>query len=99
MSYTVVEDGDEEIFFPEPGPRNAERFGSFAQVDFRISRNFDVRRGALSVFLELTNATNRNNPCCADYDIEEDEQGNTYLDRAVEDWLPLLPAVGVHWTF
>ena len=99
MSFTVMEEDDEEIYIPEPGPRNAERFDTFAQIDFRVSRKFAVRRGELSVFFEVTNATNRKNQCCADYDIEEDDQDNVFLDRAIEDWLPLLPAVGVHWTF
>ncbi len=99
MSFAVEEEDDEEIYLPLPGPRNAERLGTFAQVDFRISREFAVRRGVLTAFFEVTNATNRNNPCCIDYDIDEDAAGNPFLDRTVDYWLPLLPAVGVHWAF
>ncbi|HEX9721352.1 MAG TPA: hypothetical protein VGA59_16665, partial [Ramlibacter sp.] len=89
----------EEIYTPLPGPRNAERLGTFAQVDFRISREFAVRRGQVTAFFEVTNATNRDNPCCIDYDIDEDHSGEAFLDRTVDYWLPLLPAVGLHWAF
>jgi hypothetical protein len=99
LSYTSEEEGDEEIYTPLPGPRNAERLGTFAQVDFRISREFAVRRGQLTAFFEVTNATNRDNPCCIDYDIDEDAAGEAFLDRTVDYWLPLLPAIGLHWAF
>ena len=94
------EEGDDEpVYFPVLGPRNGERLGTFAQLDFRISREIAVRRGRLSVFFEVTNATNRRNECCVDYDIDEDAEGDVFLDRAVEDWLPVLPAIGIFWEF
>ena len=98
----VGEDEDEEqddIILPIPGPRNAEQLGTFAQLDFRISREFTVKYGRLSAFFEVTNASNRKNPCCIDYDVDEDEDGNIYLDRAVEPWLPIIPAIGIFWEF
>jgi outer membrane receptor protein involved in Fe transport len=91
------EEGDR--YFPIPGPRNAERLGTFAQFDFRVSRHFDVRYGRLSAFFEVTNASNRKNECCVDYDLDEDEDGNVFLDRTVEHWLPIIPAVGILWEF
>jgi len=95
-------DGEEEEeyeYVPVPGPRNAEELGTFAQLDFRVSREFPLRLGRLSAFFEVTNATNRKNECCVDYDIDEDDEGNVYLDRSVEHWLPLIPAVGILWEF
>ena len=105
MDYEIypadVEDEDEEddIILPIPGPRNAEQLGTFAQLDFRISREFTVKHGRLSAFFEVSNATNRKNPCCIDYDVDEDEDGNIYLDREVEHWLPIIPAIGIFWEF
>ena len=90
---------DEPIYFPIPGPRNAKRLGTFAQLDFRISRDIAVRRGRLSAFLEVTNATNRRNECCVDFDIDEDDDGNVFLDRTVDYWVPLIPAIGIFWEF
>lgn len=91
-------DGEPE-YFPIVGPRNAERLGTFAQLDFRVSREIPVRRGRLSVFFEVSNATNRRNDCCVDYDIDEDAEGAVYLDRTVDHWLPLIPALGIFWEF
>jgi hypothetical protein len=92
-------DEDEEEYFPIPGPRNAERLGTFFTLDFRIAREFQVRIGRLSAFLEVTNATDRNNQCCIDYDIEEDEDDNVFLDVSVEHWLPRVVAIGLLWEF
>jgi hypothetical protein len=47
----------------------------------------------------VTNATNRDNPCCIDYDIDENPDGEIFLDTTVDHWLPLIPAVGLLWTF
>ena len=106
MDYSVLpgaieedEEEAEDIFLPVPGPRNAEQLGTYAQIDFRISREFKVKHGRLSAFFEVTNATNRNNPCCLDYDIEEEEDGTFFFDRSVEYWLPIIPAVGIFWEF
>jgi hypothetical protein len=101
MSYLAVpgDDAEDAIYLPVPGPRNAAQLGTFAQLDFRISREIPVRRGSLSVFFEVTNATNRDNPCCVDYDIDENPTGEIFLDSTVDHWLPLIPAVGLLWTF
>lgn len=82
-----------------PGPRNDQQLGAFASLDFRIARHFDVRIGELTGFLEATNATNRKNPCCIDHGVEEGPDGNIYLDRNVEFWLPIIPSIGLLWEF
>lgn len=89
----VDEDGEPE-FEAVPGPRNAERLPYFASVDFRLSRRFDVAQGSLLAFIEVSNAFNRRNVCCIDWDIEDDglESSNDY-------WMPLLPAIGILWEF
>ena len=84
------------LYLVRPGPRNALRNNTFASVDFRVSRTFDVRRGTLMAFVEVSNVFNRRNICCLDYDLIEDADGNpAALERGVDYWLPLLPAVGV----
>ncbi len=82
-----------------PGPRNALRFDHFASIDFRISRKFDVKRGTLSVFLEISNLLDRYNVCCRDWDIEDGPDGTQELELSLDSWLPRLPAVGVLWEF
>jgi len=82
-----------------PGPRNALRHSTFASLDFRVSRTFDVRRGSLMAFVEVSNALNRKNVCCRDWDITDDDAGNIELEHSYDYWLPLLPAIGVLWEF
>lgn len=92
---TLNEDG-----FVVPGGRNAYRHDTFASLDIRIARTWQLKRGKFMAFLEVSNATNRGNACCLDFDLEEDEDtGEIELERGVDNWLPLLPAVGVLWTF
>ncbi len=106
MGYEIVpgepeddEEESEDIALPIPGPRNADQLGTYAQVDFRVSREFEVKHGRLSAFFEVTNLTNRDNPCCVDYDVEEDEDGKLEFDRSEEYWLPIVPAIGLFWEF
>ncbi len=49
------------------GERNADRFGRFSTIDMRVSYKKPVSIGTLSMYLELSNAFNRSNPCCVDF--------------------------------
>lgn len=82
-----------------PGPRNELRYDWFAAVDARVSRRFDVRRGSLLAFIEISNLFDRRNECCIDWDIGETGTGIEYLDSSQDYWMPLLPAIGVLWEF
>lgn len=84
----------EPIYEAVPGPRNAERLPTYASLDLRLSRKFDVRRGSLMLFAEVTNALNRRNVCCIDWDIGDDG-----LESSEDYWMPLLPAIGILWEF
>jgi len=81
------------------GPRNAAQLPHFSSLDVRISRTFDVGRGRITTFLEVSNLLNRNNICCYDYDLETDANGEEVLEYSADYWLPLLPAVGFLWEF
>lgn len=87
------------VFDVRIGSRNADRFGTFASLDARISRKFDVRRGSLTVFVEASNITDRRNVCCSDYGIEEDDAGNPVFEFNNDYWAPLIPAAGFLWEF
>ncbi|MDH3351224.1 MAG: TonB-dependent receptor [Gammaproteobacteria bacterium] len=101
---TLVEDGVDDEGEPEfvaiIGPRNVERLGSFASVDFRVSRKWKLRRGSFMAFFEVSNLANRKNVCCRDWDFDEDEvTGEDVFEGDVDYWMPLLPAFGVLWEF
>ena len=80
-----------------PGPRNADRLGTFASVDARISRRFRVGRGTITAFFEVVNIFDRKNLCCRDYDLADDT--DDVLELSDDYWLPRLPAIGFLWEF
>jgi outer membrane receptor protein involved in Fe transport len=82
-----------------PGPRNTAQLNTFATLDARVSRTWDVGRGTLTAFIEIANVLDRKNVCCYDYDIGTDENDDDVLEYSNDYWLPLLPAVGVLWQF
>lgn len=94
-----LDDDGEPAYVAVPGRRNVLDFPTYASVDIRVSRRFDVPRGSLLVFFEVANTFNRDNICCIDYDLDEDSDGNTMLEYSYDYWLPLLPAIGVLWEF
>ncbi len=82
-----------------PGPRNAEQFGTFFTLDFRVSRRFDVHLGELTAFLEVTNTTDQKNACCTEYGSVEGPNGNLILTEDREYWIPIIPSLGLLWEF
>ena len=81
------------------GPRNGNRFRSFVSLDLRAGYRWPLPRGQLNAFVEISNAANRKNPCCIDFDLDVDDTGRVQLEQTEEFWLPLLPAVGLLWEF
>jgi hypothetical protein len=81
------------------GPYNAERFATFQTLDIKATRRVELERSDLSWFLELTNALNRDNPCCLDYTVERNSSGRTILVAEIDNWLPLVPSFGILWEF
>ncbi len=89
----------EPRFVAVPGPRNALRHGTFSSLDFRVSRRFDLKKGSLLAFMEISNVLNRRNECCLDWDVETDDEGISALELSRDYWMPRLPAIGVLWEF
>jgi hypothetical protein len=71
------------------------RFGTFASLDFRISRQFAVHLGQLTGFVEVINITNRDNPCCIEYGAEEGPNGNLTINQKTEYLYPIIPSIGL----
>ncbi len=79
--------------------RNRSRLEDFNSLDMRLTRTFLMSRGALDVFVELTNATSRDNPCCVEYELRQNADGSTSYVRDFSSWLPLIPSAGVLWRY
>ncbi len=89
----VEDNGDVRI-----GPRNAERLGHFQTLDLHIARHLQIGRSKLTVFFDVINLTNRANPCCRGFDIE-DRDGSPEVLTETDNWLPLVPSLGVRVRF
>lgn len=85
------------VVFAEP--RNSRRHAWFGSLDARMSRRFELQRGDLTLFLELTNLTNRENPCCTEYFVGFDDDGDPLLEASESTWLPIVPSLGIVWRF
>jgi outer membrane receptor protein involved in Fe transport len=81
------------------GERNGQRLGNFSSLDLRVTRTFALSRGVLDVFVEASNALMQHNPCCVEFDVRRDMDGDLNITRNIDDWLPLVPAAGVLWRF
>ncbi len=82
--------------------RNAANVSNYARFDARIARRFDLgSAGELTAFLEVSNVAKRNNQCCVEYQIEDedDEVEGVFLDVEPRGSLPLMPSLGVLWKF
>ena len=77
---------------------NSSRYSVFHTLDARISREFAVRRGDLTVFLEVSNLYDRDNPCCTEYSVITTSTGQELAAKEAF-WLPLVPSLGVVWRF
>ena len=91
----VPQPGGTEELVLEVSDRNASRYSAFHSVDIRVSREFDLERGDLTAFLEVTNLSSRPNPCCVEYAVRPDGS----LASRKSHWLPLVPSLGVVWRF
>ena len=84
----------------EVDKRNASNVSNYSRIDARIARRFELASaGELSVFLEVSNVTKRNNDCCVEYQLEDEEEEEVFLDVEPRGSLPLVPSLGVLWKF
>jgi hypothetical protein len=86
-------------FDVEHGPLNGARFDDYHRLDVRASRTFPNRRGSVTLFLEVINLLQSENPCCGEYGFIHWGGGNVSTERDVTNWLPTLPSFGVNWEF
>jgi outer membrane receptor protein involved in Fe transport len=78
--------------------RNAERMDFFRSLDVRLTRKIDLDSGSVAVFLEVANVLGRENPCCTEYEIGDEEEAGTLVLKE-RSYLPTIPSIGVLWKF
>lgn len=81
------------------GPRNEERLGNYAAVDARVARHWQFSEShSLSVFVEVNNLFNRENDCCIEYEVDDDD-GELILDTQPVNAMTIIPSAGFVWRF
>ncbi len=80
----------------------AERLDDYHRLDFRASRTSKLGPGLLTAFLDIRNLYNRSNPrgvAITDPDFIRQPSGSIDVFFPTEDWLPILPSIGVSYEF
>ena len=72
------------------GDRNSERWGDFYTLDLRASYTWPLAYADFTTVLEVTNTTNRENPCCATLHAADD--GSFFAKTS--HWLPAIVNLG-----
>ena len=75
------------------GDRNTDRWGDYYSLALRGAWTWPLARGGLSVFAEITNATNRRNNCCLG--LEREDPPLNALEAETDQWLPLILNLGI----
>lgn len=88
--------GIEEVL----GPRNSDRFPTYARLDLKAARVFTLRGSRLRLELEVVNLTDRDNVCCVDEFLFASRPDGS-LATAVESdyWLGITPSFSLLWEF
>jgi hypothetical protein len=99
LTETVINlDGSQQLS-AAPSPRNNSRYRVFQSLDARVSRTFNVSKGELTAFFEVTNLFNRANPCCTRFSLQTDDNGESFVLSTQGNWLPIVPSLGFVWRF
>jgi outer membrane receptor protein involved in Fe transport len=78
---------------------NAQRLETYVDIDARIARKFQFDGGgSLTFFFEISNALNRRNSCCTEYELDDESEEPLLVTESIRS-LPLLPSLGVIWRF
>ena len=77
------------------GPRNRLHFNNNKRLDIKFTRPFAKH---WQFWFELGNALNFDNTCCIEYQLD-DSGAQSVLTSEEENWLPLVPSLGLEWHY
>jgi hypothetical protein len=104
VSGELVEGPDGELeVMPVIGLINDERLPDYHRLDLRVARRFQLkRRGTIELFLDLQNAYDRLN--VSGYAVDDrafsiGDNGDVIYTPQLEEWLGILPSLGLSWRF
>jgi outer membrane cobalamin receptor len=88
----VTETGEVSV-----GARNSVRIDDFNSLDVRVNRRFELPRGQLDVFVEVTNLLNQSNACCLKLSSLRNADGRLAFETERRYWLGIVPSIGFLW--
>jgi outer membrane receptor for ferrienterochelin and colicin len=91
-----IDEFGETIYVPVLGPLNSERLSDYHRMDVRASREFPLKGGRLTLFIDIQNLYDRQN--IAGFDTEIDEEEGTIFSET-EYWAGILPSAGITYEF
>ncbi len=77
------------------GARNSARWDNYFSADLRLSRSVSLPLGELSLWLDGTNITNKQNNCCVDLDSTNPPGSMPAWETLT--WVPRVINVGFSW--
>jgi outer membrane receptor for ferrienterochelin and colicin len=81
---------------PILGDMNSERLDPYHRLDLRVGRDWKIREGTLSLFVDAHNLYNQQNISGLDLGVDDDT-GDLVAGR--EHWPGLFISAGITWTF
>jgi hypothetical protein len=81
------------------GSMNSGRLALYHRLDLRVSNERTLGIGRLSVYLDLFNAYDRDNPRGLGYTVADWNAARADVRKRSMSQLPLLPTVGARWVF
>lgn len=85
-------DDRRDLYQPLFGEHNTTRLPTFFQADARLAKTFDIRKTKLEVSVEVQNLTNQEN-------VEEFIYNADYTEQGGIKGMPILPILGLRWSF
>ena len=85
------------MLVPELGPLYGERLSSYHRLDLRASREFRLRRGRVTLFVDVQNVYNRRNLGGFDTAFEDEGPEGPRIVKIPELWPGFIPSFGVIW--
>jgi hypothetical protein len=84
----------------EIGQRNSDRYPPYHRLDLRVSRTVRQVSGSLRFFLEVANLLDRKNVrSTGTFMFSAGPDGTIEVAADHEEWLPILPSLGLSWEF
>ena len=100
VSATVPSSDDSFELIHDVGPFYSERLDDYHRLDFRASRTSQLKKGRLSLFIDVQNLYNRENARGIDIDDENFlrlPDGSLSASFPEQTWLGVLPSLGISW--